>query len=349
MKKNTIVKYNGIDIIKFIMSICVVAIHTEPIINCNNSIIQALYQSIVRMAVPFFFIASGFFIGKKMNYPYHNKSDLNVIWKYTKRMINLYLLWSLIYLPLAIIFYVDIKYTVLQSVISYIKYFFLIGEHYNSWMLWYLLSTIYSLIFIYFLLKKKISPYVTVIVCGLITIIGMLITDMTTYSGDLPQFINLFIKLIIKTISDGRIFTGFFYIALGLLFAHKELSNKVGTLLFVLGFIGTFAGSFVPVNTIFNLSLMVCVSGLFCLTVKWKGGNTKVCSKLRTMSTVIYFVHMYIWTFYYTIVYNGKTRGFDSFVVTTIISILLGCIYLKLIQIKKDKKKKLILCNVSAE
>lgn len=56
-----------IDIAKFVFAMCVIAIHTTPLINYNDKIVLGVYESFVRMAVPFFFITSGFFIGTKMS------------------------------------------------------------------------------------------------------------------------------------------------------------------------------------------------------------------------------------------------------------------------------------------
>lgn len=65
--------YNGIDICKFICSILVVAIHI-PVVNApmtvelsNVSVFvnTVLQQAMCRIAVPFFFVCSGFFLYKK--------------------------------------------------------------------------------------------------------------------------------------------------------------------------------------------------------------------------------------------------------------------------------------------
>ena len=51
MSKNV----NSIDICKFIMSICVVAIHIHPLANCNNDLLLSVYNNIVSLAGSFFF------------------------------------------------------------------------------------------------------------------------------------------------------------------------------------------------------------------------------------------------------------------------------------------------------
>lgn len=53
-------QYNSIDLMKLIMALVVVAIHTEPLVRCENIVVLNLYKAISDVAVPFFFIASGF-------------------------------------------------------------------------------------------------------------------------------------------------------------------------------------------------------------------------------------------------------------------------------------------------
>ena len=57
--------YNSIDLFKLIMAVCVVAIHTNPLYKCDNKIIVNIYNTVVGAANPFFFLSSGFLIGKK--------------------------------------------------------------------------------------------------------------------------------------------------------------------------------------------------------------------------------------------------------------------------------------------
>ena len=54
--------YNSIDIVKFVMAVCVIAIHTRPLRFCSNIIINNIYDSFVSSAVPFFSV-NRLFIG----------------------------------------------------------------------------------------------------------------------------------------------------------------------------------------------------------------------------------------------------------------------------------------------
>lgn len=57
-------RYNSLDILKIIMAVCVIATHTQPLYGYNNEIVTRLYDSIVGIANPIFFLSTGFLIGK---------------------------------------------------------------------------------------------------------------------------------------------------------------------------------------------------------------------------------------------------------------------------------------------
>ena len=71
-------KYNSIDLTKFIMSIFVVAIHIHPFENCDNQIILSIYNSLVALAVPFFFISSGFLVAAKCDAKLDNCDNIYI-------------------------------------------------------------------------------------------------------------------------------------------------------------------------------------------------------------------------------------------------------------------------------
>ena len=54
-------QYNSIDLMKLIMAIVVIAIHTEPLVRCEKIAVLNLYKAISDVAVPFFFFSIWFF------------------------------------------------------------------------------------------------------------------------------------------------------------------------------------------------------------------------------------------------------------------------------------------------
>lgn len=313
--------YNCIDAAKVIMALFVVAMHTEPLINCSDPIIPVIWECIVRCAVPIFFLSSGFLLEKKAGI-----SDAHdVILKHLRKTIKLYLAWTVIYLPLAICNFRSAGTSFIKSVIFYVRGFLLVGENYNSWMLWYLLSSIYSLLFILLLHKHRVKPLHIAIFGGILFLVGLSITEFVSLESTFPPSISLAQKLISYTITSGRIFTGFLYIPLGMLIARKEhISSLLGAILTVIGFVGNyffdgFAG---------EALLAVCSTGLFIVISNIQLKDSPVYPIMRKISTVVYFIHMYVWTFYYTLVYGQKTFGWDSFFVVSILSVAIALVYI---------------------
>lgn len=60
--------YAIIDIIKLVMAILVIAIHTKPMEGIRNFYIINFYEVLCGISVPFFFLASGFLNYKKLVY-----------------------------------------------------------------------------------------------------------------------------------------------------------------------------------------------------------------------------------------------------------------------------------------
>ena len=75
--------YNSIDLMKFIMALCVVTIHTYIVDSMKSSILQDFLYSFIRSAVPFFFITSAYFVMQR--------NENGGILKYWKRIFQLYL------------------------------------------------------------------------------------------------------------------------------------------------------------------------------------------------------------------------------------------------------------------
>lgn len=283
--------YNSIDLFKFLMSLFVIAIHT-------SGITHPLYDSIVSLAVPFFFIAMGFLT--------------NDIKRKAISLFKMYLSWSIIYLPLALWHYASQKYGVIESINQYLKDFIFVGEHYNSWMLWYLLSAIYTLMFI-MLVKNYIKDEIILLICFIITLVGVIITE---YLSDT--------YIIQQTIRNGRIFTGFFYIMFGYCLRSKNSNKYINVILFFIGFITNIYFD----GLLGKLALIISSIGLFGIVKEIQ--IKKDLRVLRLLSTDLYFIHLYVWSIIYMLLYNEKKFGIHMFLLTMFISLLLSYIYEKI-------------------
>jgi hypothetical protein len=147
--------YNSIDLFKLFFAFAVVSIHTRPLVYCSVDWITRLNEIIVTLAVPFFYIVSGFLLGKKISSG--NEYNSEPIKKLLFRFLKLYCAWTFVYLPLSIIHYFREGTSLLSAIKLFIVGFVFVGEQYNAWILWYLLSAVYALIVIIIINRTRIT------------------------------------------------------------------------------------------------------------------------------------------------------------------------------------------------
>lgn len=86
--------------------------------------------------------------------------------------------------------------------------------------------------------------------------------------------------------------------------------------------------------------IAICGITLFGIVEQIKLKDSALYPVMRKMSTVLYFVHMYVWTFYYMAVYGEKTYGADNFFAVTAICMGIAMLYVG-IKAKYDKKARI--------
>lgn len=126
-------KYTSIDIFKFIFSVCVIGLHTN--LTNNFYIIKLIF----RLAVPFFFISSGFFYYSKIKGK--SMQEIKIIKnKYIKRLLYPLLFWSIITCFLYFIIDVIKGKSVIMSLLCFIRSLLFYPE-----VLWYVLALIIAI------------------------------------------------------------------------------------------------------------------------------------------------------------------------------------------------------------
>lgn len=120
--------YNAIDLLKFICSILVVIIHV-PLFGSYenlNTLDFVLTTYVCRLAVPFFFISSGFLIFRKMAI---SNINYTAIKRYIYKILYLYILWSIIYFPVLLNSYLSNGISFFKFVIVIIRNFMISGSY----------------------------------------------------------------------------------------------------------------------------------------------------------------------------------------------------------------------------
>lgn len=322
---------NAVDLGKFLMAFFVVGCHTDPFLHCTSRPVLIVYHILLSYAVPFFFLATGYLLGRKLcAMPVYG--DTAPLDGYIKKTFRMYIICSLLYLPLAISFFIQSDYPLWEMFTEYIKGLVFWGEHYNSWQLWYLLSSVYALLCIRFLVKHKVSIEVLAVLALLVIPLMVCVDALATYEYGLPSYAEAARSLLLQTFRNSRILNGFVMIPLGIFLAKHSVSGWMSAVLFVAGIVLIF----VPSSLIGLFGTFCSAVGLFGIALNISLPNSPVYKVLRAVSTDIFVIHMWIWTIYYTLVYQEKTYGMDSFLVTLAGSIVYSLIKQK---VKASRKK----------
>ncbi len=145
-------RYAAIDVAKLIAAVFIVAIHTGLFSDVSG--LGFFVQNILtRFAVPFFFVASGFFLFGRMEYDTTHrltKNNLAKLIRFEKRLLILYVVWSVVFLAWTIPNWYQLGWWGLSALKDYIVSFFFSGTLYHFW---YILASLYGAVFCYFLLR----------------------------------------------------------------------------------------------------------------------------------------------------------------------------------------------------
>ena len=153
-----------IDLAKCIAAFMVIALHTMRTFGTDSNYGFFIINVVCRMAVPFFAICTGYFLGETYEQAEgdRRKKILASVVKQLKKLIILYCIWSLIYMIYSIPMWVSMGWFSAHAFLDYCIGAVKLGSHYH---LWYILSLIYALP-IYYLcethLRKKQLLYLSI-------------------------------------------------------------------------------------------------------------------------------------------------------------------------------------------
>ncbi len=271
-------EYNAIDLLKFILSVFVMVIH--------SGMDKTVISPVLRTAVPLFFIVSAFFFFSK-------KSSLL---RFIKRNVYLYLIWSVVQIPI-VLYTRDYLSGSAITGIKNIAMDIVLGNGFTG--SWYIMAMVIGMPIVAFL-SKKISTIWLVIVTAPIYVVCCFATN---YWNLLPE--NSWLVILIEGYQNTTglyIFTSFpialFWISVGKLLAEKPF--VIGNwLLWLLGAVsaGLLAmervfivgyGWEITDDCYFMLAFLCPV--IFLLFKRWNIVFTTR-FRLREYSTLIYVVH----------------------------------------------------------
>ena len=234
------------------MALLVIEIHTRPFMDFDSQPISRIATGVDCVAVPFFFIASGYLCFRGMDAA--DEKLFRRIRKTIKKLAVLYCVWVVIYLPTTLFGVAEFSdSSPLKNAVVLLRNILLIGEGPYSYHLWYLHASVIGFILIYFCLKRNLRWQHILAVSALCLLVGYGI-DL---ASDCPEwgFAHVLSDLYMKVFGNVRngVFEGFFYVAVGMAFAVLEVEKGVsrcmcwgGALFGVLGTIAVTPDAHLP-------------------------------------------------------------------------------------------------------
>lgn len=279
--------YFGIDMFRLLAALLVVAVHTSPLYSINPFADFLLTRILARLAVPFFFATSGFFLVKRYS------KDTVKLQTFIKKTIKIYAISILIYLPLNIYAHYFSKELLLPRIIQDTVFN---GTFYH---LWYLPASIFGATITWFLIKK-LDYKKSFCIVAFLYLIGLFGDSYYGIAGQFyttREFYNLLFQIMYYT-RNGLFFAPIFF-WLGSFIAHKQsnlsvLENTFGfcvsLLLMTTEAIAVHHFNLPRHNSMY-IFLAPCIFFLFNILLELKG---KRIVWARDLSLIIYIIHPFM-------------------------------------------------------
>ena len=270
--------YNGIDLCKFLCSILVFCVHIPPFSADSSRFEQYLnfgmQHYLGRVAVPFFFVSSGFLLFRSM--PLHDL-DHERIKVYCFKLLRLYATWNLL-LVLGI------------------------RGH-----LWYLSASVVAVILVSLCLRCRFRLSTIWILAGILYVIGLLgdsyygIVEPLTRYKPIDLIFRVYRRLF--TYTRNGLFMGFIFVLMGAAFAHSGRipSLKTSLIGFVCSMGMLFAEVFVlktlhiPAEYNMYVFLIPAVYFLFSFVLQLRLKDRPIFKRLRSAGLWFYLSHLFFY------------------------------------------------------
>ncbi len=276
--------YIGIDYFKFVAAFLVIAIHTSPLATFTENGDFILTRIIARVAVPFYFMVSGFFLISRYVY---NTDKLKV---FLKKMAVIYGISVLIYIPLNVYnHYFSMEYLLPNL----LKDIFFDGTMYH---LWYLPASMFGAIIAWFLVRK-VGFERALGITMLLYVVGVFGDSYYGVVCNIPTIQRIYTNMfeLFDYTRNGFFFSPVFFVMGGMIADKADRGSKK---ISVIGLSISAVLMLVEGMVLHTLdlqrhdsmyfALLPCMYFLFVLLVQPRGQRKEV---LRTMALAIYIIH----------------------------------------------------------
>lgn len=296
----------SIDFMKFICAFFVVYLHVPALLTFSENI-NYFATLPCKVAVPFFFLCSAYFLFDKIKYCKNINEEKRILKLYCKRLGMIWIQWSILY---GICRIIDIMQSIGKEIFDTRIFFYYVRVFVQDFIftgisehLWYLPASIIGTIIVYLLRKKKSKIFACTITGGLL-LLGLL---GNTYNFLLPERFQGIYKLIMSIILTTRngIFWAPIFILIGSYISDRGINNfqikkewkvliiSIVALIMEGIWVFTKAKQFVYLDIM--ISLIPLATTIFILIAHLEFKISKTTAKrIREMSLSIYLIHPFM-------------------------------------------------------
>lgn len=288
------VRYNMIDVMKLIMSFLVVMIH-KPLISLSHPFPKFILEEVIcAAAVPFFFITSSFLFFKRIEKENNGRKSFI---SYEKRLLILYIAWTVVYIPSNLIKYYGIYFEgmtiklFISALIQILINFFLSASFVH---LWYVNTLMISIAVVYFI-RKKLSSNATLIISLMIFFISKMLPMLYSCFPFVETIWEAVPEVVLNVCQKGLP-----CVAIGMFLSNFRGYRPRNEIVFVLfafiimiGFsVITYKEKTALTETVLFFLIYIFSTSVFLLCRDIKLKDSPKYKTIRSYSSIIYFSHL---------------------------------------------------------
>lgn len=324
MDKNLEIKRKvipGLDILKFIMALLIVAIHSEAV--NDFPIVYEVMNPVIMSAVPMFFVISAFLLFRKIRQSQlSGQQERGILLHFTWRLFLLYSFWMVVQFPLVI----HTRHYLSMSFLEFI-YNFLLDIAFRSTFhgAWFFSALVVGTWLIYFaskMLKDKA-----------IWILPLFVALYIYHADDLPVQYQTFWFLYQENVINPQnsFLVSLLWISAGFILANPDIIEKIENLRnsYVMG--GLFCIAWLLSIMLLDLRVIM-VLPLFVLFYNWNLESKPVYKMMRQSSILIFTLHFIFIGIFRMVCPNVELlqHGLYLYVILVLLCLLSSLVILKL-------------------
>lgn len=308
----------GLDVLKFIMSLFVVAIHSEAI--NEHRLAYEVLSPLIACAVPAFFVISSYLVFRKIRLE-NNTPPYGILIHFTKRLALLYAFWMVVQLPLVLHTRHYLDMSLLSFIYNFILDITLRSTFHGAWFL----SALVVGVWIIYMMSKVLSD-------KLIWIVPFILAMYVYHACRLPvEYQEWWNWYQIHIVNPQNSFpVSLLWISLGYVMANPKAKRILGAMQFwylAVCFVIAWA------ITVMGIDLRVfMVTSLFVISFNWKTEYKKVYKIMRQSSILIFILH-FVFIGIFRIIFphvESLQHGLVLYVTLVVLCLLASWVILKL-------------------